>query len=135
MSKKALSERDYYGMEREDYLQTIARLDKAFGEARISDIAKVLNVSKPSASQMVERLEKEGSASHERYGALKLTPKGHRAAAHVIERHEALAEFFTTLGISKKIQDHDIHGLEHYLSPITLKKLRAVTKFLKDMKR
>jgi DtxR family Mn-dependent transcriptional regulator len=135
MKRRTPPERDYYGMEREDYLQTIARLDKAFGEARISDIAKVLKVAKPSASQMVERLEKEGYATHERYGALRLTTKGRKAATHVIERHEALADFFTTLGISKKIQEHDIHGIEHYLSPITLKKLRAVTKFLKEMER
>ncbi len=43
-------------------------------------------------------------------------------------------DFFTTLGISKKIQEHDIHGIEHYLSPETLRKLRAVTKFLKELK-
>lgn len=131
----AAPERDYFGMEREDYLQTIHRLDRALGEARISDIAKVLKVAKPSASQMVERLEKEGYLIHERYAALRLTPKGRRAAEAVIVRHEALADFFTTLGISKKIQEKDIHGIEHYLSPQTLKKLRAVTKFLKDFNR
>ena len=128
-------ERDYFGMEREDYLQTIAGLEKAFVEARVSDIAKALQVSKPSASQMVERLKKEGYLSHQPYAALQLTPKGKRAAATVIERHEALEDFFTTLGISKKIQERDIHGIEHYLSPVTLNKLRALTKFLKEIGR
>jgi Mn-dependent DtxR family transcriptional regulator len=66
---------------------------------------------------------------------MRLTAKGRKAAQYVIERHEALGDFFTTLGISKKIQEHDIHGIEHYLSPVTLTKLRAVTKFLKEMRR
>ena len=134
MPKSKTPERDYFGMEREDYLQTMYRLEALTGEARISDLARVLKVKKPSASQMVERLEKQGYLHHKPYAGMRLTPKGRKAAEHVIDRHEALADFFTTLGISKKIQEHDIHGIEHYLSPVTLNKLRAVTKFLKEMK-
>jgi Mn-dependent DtxR family transcriptional regulator len=129
------AERDYFGMEREDYLQTIYRLEGLTGEARVSDLAKILKVKKPSASQMVERLEKQGCLTHKPYAGMRLTAKGRKAAEYVITRHEALADFFTTLGISKKIQEHDIHGIEHYLSPVTLNKLKALTKFLKEMKR
>jgi DtxR family manganese transport transcriptional regulator len=135
MAIQKAAERDYFGMEREDYLQTIYRLEALTGEARISDLARVLKIKKPSASQMVERLEKQGYVSHKPYAGMHLTKKGKKAAEHVIARHEALADFFTTLGISKKIQEHDIHGIEHYLSPVTLNKLQALTKLLKEMKR
>lgn len=128
-------QRDYFGMEREDYLQTIYRLEREKGHARISDIAKELGVSKPSASQMMKRLEKEGYLVHEPYIELKLTLQGSKAAKDVTDRHDVLVDFFTALGISKKIQEKDIHGIEHYLSPETSKKLRAVTKFLREFKR
>lgn len=119
-------------MEREDYLHAIYTLEKATGRARISDIAERLEVTKASASQMVTRLKKEGFLTSEAYIPLKLSAKGLRAGKDIAERHDALVEFFTTLGISKKIQEHDIHGIEHHLSLETLKKLRTVTKFLKD---
>ena len=128
-------ERRYIGMEREDYLQAIHELEKADGEARISALADMLAVKKPSVSQMVNRLEKQGYLKHEPYGGLRLTGKGAAAAKAVIERREALTEFFTTLGIAKKIQEKDVHGLEHCLSPITLKKLRTATKLLQDIKK
>ena len=132
--KQQADPRNYFGMEQEDYLQTIYRLEHTSGAARISDIARVLGVRKPSASQMVERLEDQGFISHEPYAGVRLTKNGQKRALQVLERHEALVDFFTTIGIPKKVREHDIHGLEHYISPITLKKLRAVTKFLKDIR-
>lgn len=121
-------------MEQEDYLETIYSLKKTLGHIRISDIAKALNLSKPSVTQMVQRLEKEGYVSYKPYLPLKLTVKGTRLGKNVEERHHVLAEFFTTLGIPKSTQEKDIHGIEHFLSPITLKKLKKVTKFLKQKK-
>lgn len=137
MKKKAekAGRQHLIGMEREDYLHAIYGLEHKKGHARISDIAKALGVSKPSASQMMHRLEKEGYLLHEPYVQLKLTKKGKSAARSVNERNSVLREFFTVLGIAKKVQEHDIHGIEHYLSPVTLKKLRAVTKFLSDIKK
>lgn len=121
-------------MEQEDYLETIYNLKKNLGHIRISDIAKALNLSKPSVTQMVQRLEKEGYVSYEPYLPLKLTAKGTRIGKSVAERHYVLAEFFTTLKIPQSVQNKDIHGIEHFLSPATLIKLKKVTKFLKQKK-
>lgn len=121
-------------MEQEDYLETIYNLKKELGHVRVSDIAKALSLSKPSVTQMMQRLEKEGYVKYQPYLPLKLTAKGSRIGRSVAEKHEVLAEFLTTLGIPKAVQEKDIHGIEHFLSPITLQKLKKTTKFLKDKK-
>jgi Mn-dependent DtxR family transcriptional regulator len=121
-------------MEKEDYLETIYELYQELGHIRVSDIAKALNLSKPSVTQMMQRLQKDQCIQYEPYQPIKLTPKGSKIGKKVAERHKVLAEFFTILDIPPRIQEKDIHGIEHYLSPITLKKLKEVSKFLKKNK-
>lgn len=117
-------------MEQEDYLETIYKLNLTQGLVRISDIARILKLSKPSVTQMMQRLKKDGCVTYKPYLPLQLTNKGKRIGKKVAERHEVLAKFFTLLKIPQKIQEKDIHGIEHNLSPMTLKKLREVTSFL-----
>ncbi len=133
--RRKTPDRDYFGMDREDYLHAIYHLGRGGGQARISGIAQELKVRKPSASQMAERLAKEGYISYRPYRDITLTNKGLRVAQRVHARHEALAAFFTALGIPKRIQAHDIHGIEHYLSPMTLAKIEGVTRRLRAHKK
>lgn len=119
-------------MEQEDYLETIYNLDKNSTHVRVSDVAEELDLSKPSVTQMMQRLKKEGCVDYTPYAPLKLTAKGRRIGKKVAERHKVLAEFFTLLNISTQVQEKDIHGIEHSLSDTTLNKLKQVTKFLKD---
>jgi Mn-dependent DtxR family transcriptional regulator len=123
--------RDYFGMEQEDYLEAIYELEIKSGSARISDLALVLSVKKPSATQMAERLKKQGYILYEPYKGIRLTPEGRKIAMSLEEYRNVLIDFFTVLKIPKNVQQHDIHGMEHYLSPITLKKIRELTTFLK----
>lgn len=119
-------------MEREDYLETIYDLKLRTGKARISDVARELGISKPSVTQMSQQLHKEGLVIYEAYGPLKLTTKGSKIARRVAERHSVLKDFLTVLCVPKSIQEKDIHGIEHFLSPITLDRLKLVVKFLKE---
>jgi len=121
-------------VEQEDYLETIFNLKNDKGLVRISDIARELGLSKPSVTQMMQRLHKDGCVIYKPYLPLNLTEKGKKIGSKVAERHEVLSEFLTILGISKSVQEKDIHGIEHSLSPSTLKELKNVTKFLKEKK-
>ncbi|MDO8518032.1 MAG: iron dependent repressor, metal binding and dimerization domain protein [bacterium] len=134
LKQRKTPDRDYFGMDQEDYLHVIYLLTAKDTEARISAIAAALKVRKPSVSQMAERLKKQGYITYKPYQELTLTPKGRRVALAIHNRHEALVDFFTAIGVPKKVQEHDIHGLEHYLSPITLKKLQELTKKLRAAK-
>ena len=121
-------------MEQEDYLETIYKLGLEQEAVRVSDVAKILQLSKPSVTQMMQRLEKDECVIYKPYLPLKLTSKGTKIEKKVAERHAVLAEFLTLLEIPEKIQEKDIHGIEHSLSPITLERFRKTTKFLKDNK-
>lgn len=115
----------------EDYLETIYNLEQEFGISRISEIAKQLEISKPSVTQMVQRIANEGFLVYKPYTPIKLTSKGKKIGKQIAERHAVLSEFLTLLDIPKNIQEKDIHGIEHFLSPITFKKLKTVNEFLK----
>lgn len=121
-------------MEQEDYLETIYKLGLKQETVRVSDVAKILQLSKPSVTQMMQRLEKDECVIYKPYLPLKLTSKGRKIGKKVAERHAVLAEFLTLLEIPEKIQEKDIHGIEHSLSPITLERFRKTTKFLKENK-
>lgn len=118
-------------MEQEDYLETIYELSLEKKRVGISDIAKALDLSKPSVTQMMQRLDKDGCVIYKTYSPLKLTTKGKRIGRKIANRHKILAEFFTLLGIPNRIQEKDIHGIEHYLSTVTRKRLKEVIQFLK----
>ena len=117
-------------MKQEDYLETIYNLQKELDFVRISDIALEMNLKKPSVTQMMQRLHEEACVIYKAYNPVRLTKKGENIGKKVAERHRVLAEFFTILGIQKNIQEKDIHGIEHHLSPSTLEKLKKVNKFL-----
>jgi DtxR family Mn-dependent transcriptional regulator len=121
-------------MLQEDYLETIYTLSQNLKTVRISDIAKELRLRKPSVTQMMTRLEKKGLVRHHPYLPIELTSAGRRIGKNVAERHRILHEFFTYLRISRGIEEKDIHGIEHCISPVTLKKLKKVNSFLKDNK-
>ena len=118
-------------MEQEDYLETIYLMEKEQDYVRISDIALSLNISKPSVTQMIQRLDKEGLVVYKPYSPVRLTKKGREIGKKIDERHQVLSEFLTLLEIPKEIQEKDIHGIEHFISPITLKKLKSAIDFLK----
>lgn len=117
-------------MEKEDYLETIYNLRAEHGYVRISDVAKTLNVQKPTVTQMIQRLNEEGYVLYEPYLKLQLTDRGRKIARKVAERHRVLEAFLTILQIPKNVQKKDIHGMEHCLSPVTLERLRQVNDFL-----
>ncbi len=107
----------------EDYLKTIHNLSVKAGHARTRDIAAALRIKPPSVSQMVRKLAKLGYVEYERYGGIKLTPKGKNAAKGIKKRHELISEFFKCIGVPKKIADEDACKIEHHLNPKTMKRL------------
>jgi Mn-dependent DtxR family transcriptional regulator len=116
----------------EDYLETIYKIRQVKKIVHLSDIAKELEVSRPSVTQMVQKLHRAGYVIYKPYVPVELTQKGERIGKKIAQRHAVLAEFLTLLDIPEYIQEKDIHGIEHFLSPATLKGLKRATKFLKE---
>lgn len=108
----------------EDYLEAVLVLSQSNSEVRLTDIAAMLNVSKPSANRAVNTLTQNGFLSHETYGAITLTPEGETYAASVLHRHKLLKHFLNdTLGVSEKTAEEDACKMEHVMSAETIEKL------------
>lgn len=84
---------DRLGESAEMYLETILLLEKN-GKVRSVDIAKSLNVSKPSVNKAMNVLKEMGFVTQETYGEVHLTEAGRQKASDVYNRHEILCDFF-----------------------------------------
>lgn len=108
----------------EDYLEAVLMLSQGSSEVRLTDIAAMLNVSKPSANRAVNTLTQNGFLRHETYGAITLTPEGETYAAGVLHRHKLLKHFLNdTLGVNEKTAEEDACKMEHVMSAETIEKL------------
>jgi DtxR family manganese transport transcriptional regulator len=113
----------------EDYVELIADLIVAQGEARLVDLSARLGVSHATASKVITRLRREGYIESKRYRALFLTEKGSALAQACKVRHELIVQFLEKLGVSQKIAEIDAEGVEHHVSEETL---RAFIKFIQS---
>jgi Mn-dependent DtxR family transcriptional regulator len=115
----------------EDYLERILELIDSKGYARVVDIASSLKISQASVSNMVQRLDGDGLLKYEKYRGLVLTAAGEALARNITRRHQLLTDFLTLLRLDKQVIHHDVEGMEHHISPPTLRAIEALTAQLK----
>jgi Mn-dependent DtxR family transcriptional regulator len=115
----------------EDYLERILELINTKGYARVVDIATSLGISQASVTNMVQRLDGEGLLKYEKYRGLVLTTAGETLARNIARRHQLLTDFLTLLGVDERVIEHDVEGMEHHISPSTLRAIEALTAQLK----
>lgn len=116
----------------EDYLEVISELVELKGYATTLDISRYLNVSAPSVTKMLQRLDDGGYLEYEKYRGINLTQKGNQVAGTIRQKHGILLEFFEILGIGSDTANRDAEGLEHHINPKTIKQLRKFITFLKS---
>ncbi len=108
----------------QDYLETILSLAKEKKKARVTDIARQMNIAKPSVIQALTLLKEKGLIIQERYGPVELTAEGERYAQIIRHRHTIIYGFLTqVLGVSPASAEKDACLLEHDLSSESFKKL------------
>jgi Mn-dependent DtxR family transcriptional regulator len=100
----------------EDYLERIYKLIDEKGYARVSDIAEGLEVHPSSVTKMIQKLDKDSYLVYEKYRGLILTTKGKKMGKRLVDRHQLLEEFLTTIGVNKENIYKDVEGIEHHLS-------------------
>jgi Mn-dependent DtxR family transcriptional regulator len=111
----------------EDYLERILELINSKGYARVVDIAQRLQISKASVTNMVQRLDAEGLLKYEKFRGLVLTTAGEELAQNITHRHQLLTDFLKLLGLDDDVIYHDVEGMEHHISPPTLRAIEALT--------
>jgi Mn-dependent DtxR family transcriptional regulator len=115
----------------EDYLERILELIDSKGYARVVDIAALLGISQASVTNMVQRLDAEGLLKYEKYRGLALTTAGEKLARNIAYKHQLLTDFLKQLGIPDDVIYHDVEGMEHHISPQTLRAIESLTGQLK----
>jgi len=112
----------------EDYLEIIADLLNAKGEARIVDIASKLDIAQATANKTIQRLQNQGFVKKEPYRSIFLTLKGQEVASVSKKRHIIVLTFLKNLGLDVRTAEADAEGIEHHVSDKTLKKMEQFNK-------
>ena len=116
----------------EDYLEVIAELVELKGYATTLDISRFMNVSPPSVTKMLQKLDEKKYLEYEKYHGINLTAIGKQVADTIRRKHSILLEFFEILNVGKDIANQDTEGLEHHLNDKTIRQLRKFITFLKS---
>jgi len=114
------SRRDRAAETAQDYVEAIADLSATVGEARVVDLARRLGVTHVTVNRTLARLRQAGYVNTRPYRAIFLTEVGHALAEESKKRHETVAAFLQSLGVSRKTSELDAEGIEHHVSPETL---------------
>ena len=117
---------------REDYLEIISELVELKGYATTLDISRYMNVSPPSVTKMLQKLDEKGYLEYEKYHGINLTEKGNKIAHAIRQKHGILLDFFEILGVGSDTANQDAEGIEHHLNPKTIRQLRKFITFLKS---
>lgn len=116
----------------QDYVEVIADLIEQTGEARATEVARVLGVTHVTVVRTVQRLQREGLVTTRPYRSIFLTGEGKKLADKAKVRHEAVVALLESLGISSETARADAEGIEHHVSSETLE---AFERHLKCLRR
>ena len=104
----------------EDYVELIADLIEAQGEARAVDLANRLGVTNATVNNTISRLQRDGLVHSEPYRSIFLTSEGRDLADHCRRRHLIVYRFLRSLGVGEEVARLDAEGIEHHVSDETL---------------
>ena len=108
----------------EDYLEAIYNLTRESDSVGTTEIARLLDVSKPSVTGALKLLSEKGLVNYKPYNAVTLTQRGTSVGADVVRKHNILTSFFTEiLGIDDESAQISACQAEHSLGPEVMKKL------------
>ena len=108
----------------EDYLETILVLQKKLGMVRSVDVARHMEVSKPSVCHAVATLRDGGFLTMDEDHFLHLTDVGREVAEKIYERHCFFTEQLITAGVDPKTAEADACRIEHTISQDSFEKIR-----------
>ncbi|MCE2885291.1 MAG: manganese-binding transcriptional regulator MntR [Planctomycetaceae bacterium] len=105
----------------QDYCEAIAELLDAGVEARVGRLAERFGLSHVTVSRVVRRLAGEGFVDARPHAPVGLTAKGRALAAEARARHVIVLAFLRSLGVDEATAQADAEGIEHHVSPATLR--------------
>ena len=108
----------------ENYLETILVLHLHDNYVRAVDIAREMDVSKPSVSRAMGILRDGGFINIAEDGNITLTDSGTEVAERIYERHCVLTQWLIDLGVKPETAAEDACRMEHVISAESFKCLK-----------
>ena len=112
----------------EDYLEAILVLHKKTGMVRSVDVARHLEVTKPSVCNAVATLRDGGFLTMDSDYFLHLTDVGREVAEQIYEKHRFFTERLIAAGVDPKTAEADACRIEHVISDESFERLKAAAK-------
>ena len=108
----------------EDYLEAILVLKRKKGMVRSVDVARHMEVSKPSVCHAVATLRDGGFLTMDEDHFLHLTDVGREVAEKIYERHCFFTEQLIAAGVDPKTAEADACRIEHNISDESFSRLK-----------
>lgn len=112
----------------EDYLEAILLLQKEKGMVRSVDVARHMEVSKPSVCHAVSALKEGGFLTMDEDFFLRLTDIGREVAEQTYEKHCFFTHLLTEAGVDPASAEQDACRMEHAISEESFRKLKEAQK-------
>lgn len=112
----------------EDYLEAILVLQKQRGVVRSVDVARHMDVSKPSVCHAVATLKKGGFLLMDGDHFLHLTDLGREVAEATYEKHRFFTDRLIEAGVDPETAERDACRIEHVISEETFERLKVAYK-------
>ena len=109
----------------EDYLEAILILHKQKGVVRSVDVARHMDVSKPSVSHAVTTLRDGGFLTMDDSFFLHLTDIGREVAEQIYEKHRFFTDRLIEAGVDPETAERDACRIEHVISEESFQRLKA----------
>ena len=108
----------------EDYLEAVLVLQKEKGMVRSVDVARHMEVSKPSVCHAVTTLKKGGFLTMDEDFSLHLTDIGREVAEQTYEKHCFFTRQLVAAGVDPKTAEQDACRMEHMISENSFRHLK-----------
>ena len=112
----------------EDYLEAVLILQKQKGTVRSVDVARHLEVTKPSVCNAVATLRDGGFLTMDEDYSLHLTDVGREVAEQTYEKHRFFTDRLIEAGVDPATAERDACRIEHVISDESFRCLKAAAK-------
>jgi DtxR family transcriptional regulator, Mn-dependent transcriptional regulator len=102
----------------EEYLQTLFWLFEAGLPMTAANLARAMQLSAPTVSEMVGRLERDGYVERDAERTIGFTESGRQHAERIVSRHRMIERFLTdVVGVPWDDVHEEAEHLEHAMTP------------------
>ncbi len=108
----------------EDYLEAVLVLQKKKGMVRSVDVARHMEVPKPSVCHAVATLRDGGFLTMDSDYFLHLTDVGREVAEQIYEKHRFFTEMLINAGVDPITAERDACRIEHVISESSFQRLK-----------